>query len=489
MTKKQVDANERYISMFHKYCEDMQATTKQTITDKYRWILTPSMDRKFNEFLGLYESVYAKSKCGCNRPLIIHGDPGVGKSLFTDVFEALYRKQNPDINKDQVKKLNIAALNPNLVESELFGHIKGAFTGAIQKKEGFFQNTRLLILEEVGELPKHVQAKLLTVLEDGFFFPVGETKKKMHVGNLQVIATTNVPLTKDYFRQDFLGRCYTFRIPPIHERREDILYLFAHEYPALLRSLSAANLTVLLAYNWPDNMRELEKYGMTRDIWSHSNEDLSLLIKASMILKDDIGVDLIFFEKLLSKKGLTLGPHVTERHDRSQVFDYKKEALTYWFDEELDPAFGNIRPVASQMKDDFKDIFWMEIVPEFESTMDYFRLLAFLLNANPKGNANLLDIDAVLSNGQNASLADIHIVIKKILANKKIYGYAKKRWDSILSSAPSVADPFIINLHDHERDYLQKVLERAGGNKSEAGRLSGVSRETFTSRLKKYGLL
>jgi transcriptional regulator with PAS, ATPase and Fis domain len=167
--------------------------------------------------------------------------------------------------------VNCGALPEGLLESELFGHVRGAFTGADRDREGLFEAASggILLLDEVGELPQQLQVKLLRVLQDGEVRRVGATRSK--AVNARVVAATNRDLgemvTARAFRKDLYYRLNVLRIdvPPLRERREDVLPL-AH---AFLRrgcvryrcgpcSLSAETLDALLAYVWPGNVRELE---------------------------------------------------------------------------------------------------------------------------------------------------------------------------------------------------------------------------------------
>ena len=206
-----------------------------------KWILPPVLKRHFDQFIRLYDTVFRNPKKR-RRPLLIQGSPGVGKSLFTYAFETLYRKNYQGKLTDiDVKRVNVSALAENIFESEIFGHVKGAFTGAIKNKPGFLENTKLLILEEIGELSKPTQAKLLTFMEDGIYYRVGDTKPGESSDNIQIIATTNAPLSTHYFRQDFLDRCYTFRVPSLRERRSDILYVLAHLLQLLKNSFAISD--------------------------------------------------------------------------------------------------------------------------------------------------------------------------------------------------------------------------------------------------------
>jgi PAS domain S-box-containing protein len=198
--------------------------------------------------------------------VLILGETGVGKELLARAIHAASpRRDRPLI------KVNCAAIPANLIESELFGHEKGAFTGATRKREGRFRlaDGSTLFLDEVGELPLDLQAKLLRVLQEGEFEPVGSSQTiKVDV---RLIAATNRDLKKwtesGGFRSDLYYRLNVFPItvPPLRERKDDIPLLataFAARYAAkigrTLHALSDASLRRLQSYDWPGNVRELE---------------------------------------------------------------------------------------------------------------------------------------------------------------------------------------------------------------------------------------
>ncbi len=219
-----------------------------------QWFWPPGLEKVRKKF----KHFYARSFRGRDkrRPVLIHGPQGVGKTAFLDELEKLFMADNP---KATVHRLNIAAFPETLIEAELFGSMPGAYTGAPKKERpGHIDgagNGGILILEEIGELPKHIQAKLLTLVEDGIFYRLGGTKP-MHA-DVQIVGTTNA---LDKLRDDFRDRFLLFKVPGIHERREDILHYFYHFAPNIFNSMGKNDALVLLAYNWPGNTRQIETY-------------------------------------------------------------------------------------------------------------------------------------------------------------------------------------------------------------------------------------
>jgi DNA-binding NtrC family response regulator len=203
-----------------------------------------------------------------NSTVLLLGETGTGKELMARALHSRSRR------RDRVMvKLNCAALPRELVESELFGHEKGAFTGATQQRQGRFElaDGGTLFLDEVGELPLDVQAKLLRVLQEQEFERVGGTKKLKT--DVRLIAATNRDLRQQVeagtFRSDLYYRLNVFPIalPPLRERREDIPKLLRHFIRRAARKLgkrledvSPACLEQVLAYGWPGNIRELENF-------------------------------------------------------------------------------------------------------------------------------------------------------------------------------------------------------------------------------------
>ncbi len=191
--------------------------------------------------------------------VLVRGESGTGKELVANaIHELSARASGPFVVQ------NCSAFNDNLLESELFGHVRGAFTGAVSDKKGLFEiaNGGTLFLDEVAEMSAALQAKLLRVLQDGSFWPVGATVPKR--GDVRIVAATHRDLEEmvreGRFREDLYYRLNVIAIalPPLRERRGDIPGLASH----LLRrhgdaSLSSDALQILCDYEWPGNVREL----------------------------------------------------------------------------------------------------------------------------------------------------------------------------------------------------------------------------------------
>jgi transcriptional regulator with GAF, ATPase, and Fis domain len=197
---------------------------------------------------------------------LILGESGTGKELLA---RALHHISNR--SKRPLVKVNCATLPANLIESELFGHEKGAFTGAMERKIGRFElaDQGTIFLDEIGELPLELQSKLLRVLQEGEFERLGNPRT-LKV-NVRVIAATNrrldLAIEKKEFREDLYYRLNVFPVlsPPLRERKEDIPLLVKHflrkhesKIGKKITDVPAKVMDALLSYDWPGNIRELE---------------------------------------------------------------------------------------------------------------------------------------------------------------------------------------------------------------------------------------
>ena len=199
-------------------------------------------------------------------PVLIQGESGVGKELVAKALHDLSpRKTVP------LLAVNCAGIPADLLESEFFGHEEGAFTGAVKKREGLFKQTHKgsLFLDEIGEMPYRLQSKLLRVLQDGSFRPVGESREQQV--DVRIICSTNQDLrsliASGEFREDLFYRMETFSItvPPLRERKDDLPLLAAHflnryslQMGKEIQGLTPEAIDQLASYDFPGNIRELQ---------------------------------------------------------------------------------------------------------------------------------------------------------------------------------------------------------------------------------------
>lgn len=198
--------------------------------------------------------------------VLINGESGVGKEVFSQIIHSLSaRKHNPFI------AVNCGAIPEGTIDSELFGHEKGSFTGAVDSRKGYFEtvNGGTIFLDEIGEMPLGTQARLLRVLETGEYIRVGSSK--VQKTDVRVIAATNKDLLeftqRNKFREDLYYRLNTvpIRVPALRDRQEDILLLFrkfvndfAERYKAIPVHLTDDAKQAMIQYQWPGNVRELK---------------------------------------------------------------------------------------------------------------------------------------------------------------------------------------------------------------------------------------
>ena len=213
------------------------------------------------ELFELIESVAASEA-----NILIQGENGTGKELIANAIH-----YNSKRSKGPFIKINCAAIPKDLIESELFGYKKGAFTGATMDKEGLFEMAEggSLLLDEIGEMPPYLQTKLLRVLQEREYRPIG-SDRIVHV-DFRLICATNIDLDAalrdGQLREDLYFRIntITLRVPPLRERTEDIPLLcdyfldkFRQRYQKNVKSLAPSVYHLLIRNRWPGNVRELE---------------------------------------------------------------------------------------------------------------------------------------------------------------------------------------------------------------------------------------
>ena len=227
--------------------------------------------------------------------VLITGESGVGKEHFPKIIH-----QNSSRKHGQYIAVNCGAIPEGTIDSELFGHEKGAFTGAIGERKGYFgeANGGTIFLDEVGELPLSTQARLLRVLESGEFIKVGSSK--VEKTNVRIVAATNVNLTQAIidgrFREDLYYRLNTvpIKIPPLRERQDDIFLLFrkfasdfAENYHMPPIQLTDDARKLLQSYAWPGNIRELKNITEQISIIEKKREITADILKTYIPMKEE----------------------------------------------------------------------------------------------------------------------------------------------------------------------------------------------------------
>jgi DNA-binding NtrC family response regulator len=289
--------------------------------------------------------------------VLVTGESGVGKELFARTVHNLSERRN-----HHFIPINCGAIPPNLLESELFGYKKGAFTGAYADKTGLFEeaNGGTIFLDEIGELPSQVQVKLLRVLQEREIMPIGGTHTKKI--DTRIIAATNKDLKAEVaqgeFRKDLYYRLnvITLKIPPLKERKEDIPLLinyflakFSEKYKKNIRGFSENAMTHLIQYSWPGNVRELEN-----------------IVERSVILAHEDWIEIANLPSdVLEQDSEWLDSSVLPYKKAKENFD--REYLTHI----LDHTGGNVKRAAELAQKHRTDLY--DMIRKYNIDVDSFR--------------------------------------------------------------------------------------------------------------------
>lgn len=263
--------NEKFLATFSSALKLRESRDELTTLKLRHQQLNKELDQNFHDLIGkspvmikVFNTINKVAATDAN--ILILGENGTGKEV---VARALHRASNR--NNEVFISVDIGAISKTLFESELFGHVKGAFTDAREDRAGRFElaSGGTLFLDEIGNIPLELQAKLLTVLQSRQVTRVGSNKFKPF--DIRLICATNVPIYKmveeKEFRQDLLYRINTveIQIPPLRERIEDIsllaeyfLQIYKNKYKKPELRINSAAIKILESYHWPGNVRELQ---------------------------------------------------------------------------------------------------------------------------------------------------------------------------------------------------------------------------------------
>lgn len=404
--------------------------------------------------------------------VLIQGESGVGK----EVIPRIIHDHSPRKQKKYIA-INCGSIPEGTIDSELFGHEKGAFTGAIGEHEGYFgaANGGTLFLDEVGELPLSTQARLLRVLETGEYIRVGSNQPRKT--DVRIVAATNVNLQRAIrdgkFREDLYFRLCTIsiKLPPLRDRNEDILTLFkkfaletADKYniPQSIR-LSREAEQVVLTYKWPGNIRQLRNVA----------EQLSILHSMDHIITPEI---LAEYGILPGSDGTDMATLSGEVH--SDSFEYTKErtlifALINQLNNEVKALKAHLG-ISSANTDD-----------QAAQTRNF---------ALPSAGDTGTDSPVTITK-QAASVYSPNTMPQPPLTPDVVH---KKTVESIPAAEPDYIDevPIIdersetkdLNLENMERKFIQEALERNRYRRKLAALDLGISERTLYRKIKDYGL-
>jgi DNA-binding NtrC family response regulator len=368
--------------------------------------------------------------------VLIIGESGVGKDILPRVLH-----DNSPRRREKYFAINCGAIPEGTIDSELFGHVKGSFTGAINDSLGYFgaANKGTLFLDEVGELPMATQARLLRVLENGEYIPVGATEVRKT--DVRVVAATNVNIQKAIsegrFREDLYYRLNQVQIqmPPLRDRGEDIILLFrlfamqmAEKYRMDKVVLTEEAKQMLMRYKWPGNIRQLKSITEQLSILS-ADRQITPAILSQFIPQDQESTQLM-----------------TLRPEGDHSFENEREIL-YKILFELRSNVNDMRREMSTLKKQIEDV----QTPAHQ--------------AKPLTTTQLAPLPAM------EPMRPIAATMEDAEAEEYI--------------EPEVES---LNLNDLSRQMLEKALVRNGGNRKKAAQELGISDRTLYRRLKQYGL-
>jgi hypothetical protein len=381
--------------------------------------------------------------------VLIVGESGVGKEIFSQIIHALSpRKHNPFI------AVNCGAIPEGTIDSELFGHEKGSFTGAVDARKGYFEtvNGGTLFMDEIGEMPLGTQARLLRVLENSEFIRVGSSK--MQKTDVRVIAATNKDLLEatqvNKFREDLYYRLNTvpIRVPSLRERKEDILLLFrkfavdfAEKYRTTPIQLTDEAKSILLNYPWPGNVRELKNIA----------EQISVL----SVQKTISGPDLERFLPKMHQSNLPMIVSNTQSGSGKSEFMNERDILY--------KLFFDLKKDVTEMKKMF-----LEIVqnPSNIPTM-----------AHVMEETYLEDIPV----SRQKSDSGHHGNILPVLTQPVLINENRDIHDSIIVDES-------LNIMDKEKELIEKALRKHKGKRKDAATDLGISERTLYRKLKEYDI-
>ncbi|MEX0314901.1 MAG: sigma-54 interaction domain-containing protein [Allomuricauda sp.] len=387
--------------------------------------------------------------------VLVTGESGVGKEAIPKIIHSLSHRKHA-----KYIAVNCGAIPEGTIDSELFGHEKGAFTGATQTRSGYFEvaDGGTIFLDEVGELPLTTQVRLLRVLENGEFLKVGSSQ--VQKTDVRIVAATNInmfeAIKKEKFREDLYYRLSTveINIPPLRERREDIHLLFrkfasdfGQKYKMPTIRLDEQAIQLLQKYRWPGNIRQLRNIA----------EQIS-------VLEENRTVSVATLNSYLPNAGNTNLPAVVEQGKKESDFSNEREILY---------------KVLFDMKGDLNDL---------------KKLTLELLKNN--------DTEKVQEENEN--------LIRKIYGNKEEEVAPQEDTvteilhlpEPVIETAPAVAEPQedryhfaeeieeeeTLSLQEKEIELIKKSLERNRGKRKAAASELGISERTLYRKIKQYDL-
>ena len=375
--------------------------------------------------------------------VLIVGESGVGKEIIPRVIH-----DNSPRRREKYFAINCGSIPEGTIDSELFGHVKGSYTGAINDSPGYFgvANKGTLFLDEVGELPLATQARLLRVLETGEYIPVGGTE--IRKTDVRIVAATNLnirqAISEGRFREDLYYRLNSIPIqmPPLRERGEDIILLFrlfamqmAEKYKMDRVVLDEGAKQLLMHYKWPGNVRQLKNI----------TEQISVLSPERTITAD------------------VLSQFIPRDQESTQLVAIHKDGGDHSFENEREILYKILFELRGNVNDMRREVSLLK--KQLEDVQGGQAIAAPL--ATPIAN-----------NTQLAPLTPINPI--------PAVGTAEEAFAE--EYIEPEREPESLNLNAISKQMLEKALERNHGNRRKAAQELGISDRTLYRRLKQYGL-
>ena len=369
--------------------------------------------------------------------VLVVGESGVGKEIVPRIIH-----DNSPRRREKYFAVNCGSIPEGTIDSELFGHEKGSFTGAIGESEGYFgvADKGTIFLDEVGELPLATQARLLRVLETGEYIRVGG--QRIMKTDVRIVAATNVnmrrAISEGRFREDLYYRLNTIPIqmPPLRDRGEDIVLLFrlfamqmAEKYHLPKITLTDEAKAVLLKYKWPGNVRQLKNI----------TEQMSVLSENRVI------------------DGETIHKFIPEDAESTQLATMGAAGGAHSFESEREILYKILYELRGNVSD---------LRREMNSLRKQIDASRGVQSAGVP--SNLPSVIPGVGSGVDTAMRQEQAVQDAV--------------------AEEISEPESLNLEDVGRQMVEKALERNGGNRKKAARELGISDRTLYRRIKQYGL-
>lgn len=413
--------------------------------------------------------------------VLIIGESGVGKEIIPRVIH-----DNSPRRREKYFAINCGSIPEGTIDSELFGHEKGSFTGAIGESEGYFgiANKGTIFLDEVGELPIQTQARLLRVLETGEYIRVGGTE--IRKTDVRIVAATNVNMRKAVsegrFREDLYYRLNTIpvQMPALRERGDDILLLFrlfamqmAEKYRLPKISLSDEAKQIMLKYKWPGNVRQLKNITEQMSVLSRERE-IDAQTLTQFIPRDEESTQLA----TIQKDGKDDHSYASERELlykilyelRGNVSDLRREmnSLRKQLDEarQLGSTGGYVSPVQPNT----------QVAPVSSvSPVSPVPSVSSVPSVSPVSSVPpITDLDELQHIRQEIATGGIRGTYKPETEDAEIEEIKEENEN--------------LNLSDLSKQMIEKALERNNGNRKKAAEELGISDRTLYRKINKYKL-